>query len=183
MKIQFKEFQKVISQFNKRKLKYYVFGGFCYKGLGEEWKAKDLDLVCFEKDLILLNEIFDKMGYHKKFIGRKIVYHKNSFEVDVRLIRIVGDVYQVRSNRTIDYLSSSIFKYKNYGEINNFKFRIVPNEFLLLYRKGHSERYPDKNRKLNKIIDKIELKCKKIKVCRQRRFKKMNDKYAARARR
>jgi hypothetical protein len=180
MKFVFNEFKKIINNLKKYKLRYFVFGGFCYYGLGENWKAKDLDLVCFEEDMQVLDEIFLKTGYSKKIDKRKIIYYKKNFIVDIRLIRIVDNIYQVRSNRTIDYLSQGAFKYKNYGEINGFKFRIVPNEFLLLYRKAHSENFPDKNKKLNQILDKIEPKCKKMVVCKQKRFRKYNDKFSPR---
>ncbi len=170
-KFNFEELKNIVNKFEKEKLNYFVFGGWAYDGINNELNEhEDLDLVMFIEDKEKIKKILSSEGYKTRENINKLICINKKLKIEIRFIYNKEKYYEIKSNLCLDKISKEAFETINKTKINNFEFRIIPNEMLTLYKDGHIKKNLEKNRRVNDAIQKISQKCKKLNVLNQERF-------------
>ena len=154
-------FRKTIDLLKENDLQYWVFGGFALDGLRGRLTREhsDIDIYLNEKDLAALTDSFGP-GY--KVYKRENMYFVESTELKLGIVLLTaeGDQIIVHGNKTLAKYPKELFARDNFANIDDVRFRIAPNEALVLesqFSKHESDKVFAKQIHCNKqLYDRIE---------------------------
>lgn len=132
--INFDTFKKTINILDDSDISYWVFGGYALDGIREKISREhgDIDIYLLSEDLNKLINIFKSKNID--VIKRENMYFIDSYELQLGIVLITeeNNLFVAHGNKTLAKYPKKMFSKDNILKIEDFKFRSVPNEILVL---------------------------------------------------